>query len=284
MNTSYKPLIVAVFLVVIGLTSKNWIGIGSNAGATGIKKLIDIAQAQEQVTVDSMALVGGGGIVVDNGGGSTQLDGSEDVYTSGAFQDPGQPIGTDLSSQETIQYKVKRGDTLSGVAVHFNVSADSIVNANPNIRKKSLRVGQVITIPGIAVVATTPSTLPSFNSSFILPAQGYNSGTLEDDNVVEIENACGTPVVASADGVVVPDKNIVNTTGGWNDGFGTFVLLEHPFGDGIFTRYAHLQQSLVSVGDYVKQGEEIGLVGQTGDAGACELGFSVVGAQNPFGK
>jgi len=144
----------------------------------------------------------------------------------------------------------------------------------------------VLTIPGIAPVATSsPSAqLPNFNGDFILPAQGYNDRTLGSANDINIVNSCGTPVIAAADGVVVPDNSISNAAGNWNDGYGTYILLEHPFGTGIYTRYSHLESSFAQIGDYVKQGQKIGLIGQTGQASACELNFQVIGAQNPFGK
>jgi murein DD-endopeptidase MepM/ murein hydrolase activator NlpD len=117
-----------------------------------------------------------------------------------------------------------------------------------------------------------------------MPAQGYNYGILDANNGVNIINSCGTPVTAAADGVVVPDQSIANPASGWNDGYGNFILIEQPFGNQIYTRYSHLQQSLVSIGDYVKQGQQIGLIGQTGGANICELNFQVIGAQNPFAK
>ncbi len=90
--------------------------------------------------------------------------------------------------------------------------------------------------------------------------------------------------MAAAEGLVVPDPQIPNTTDGWNDGYGNFVLIEHPFGNDVRTRYAHLEKVLVSIGDYVKQGEVIGLMGETGDASGCHVHFEVYGAQNPFAK
>jgi murein DD-endopeptidase MepM/ murein hydrolase activator NlpD len=173
------------------------------------------------------------------------------------------------------------------------VSAAIILSANPNIRKKSIQAGLVIAIPDAGAnpsgsqsseSALTAPTLPSFKGDFILPAQGYDYGILDANNGVDIVNSCGTPVVAAADGIVVPDANIPDSLGGWNNGYGNFVLLEHAFGNDIFTRYAHLEQSLVQIGSFVKQGQEIGLMGQTGGVSACELDFEVIGAQNPFVK
>jgi hypothetical protein len=136
----------------------------------------------------------------------------------------------------------------------------------------------------VAQAVSQTEEMPNFNSEFVMPTKGHNLGILHNYNAVDITSVCGTPVIAAADGLVVPDQNESNVAGNWNGGYGNFILLEHSFGDGVFTRYAHLAQSLVSIGSYVKQGQEIGLVGKTGDATGCHLHFEVIGAQNPFAK
>ena len=57
------------------------------------------------------------------------------------------------------------------------------------------------------------------------------------------------------------------------------ILLEHPGATGLRTRYAHLSKVFVEIGDYVKQGDKIGLMGQTGDATGCHLHFEIYGAE-----
>jgi murein DD-endopeptidase MepM/ murein hydrolase activator NlpD len=252
-SSGYKPLAVAVFLVIAAIIAKTAFipgkaGIvqvysslegGGVAGSSPIDRspvLISVAQGAEMV--DSAALVqneGADTFVFANDGGAeaTNVDSS-----NGAIQDPGQPISSPVVS---------------------------IVSANSNSGK-------------------TTSTLPNFNRDFIIPAQGYDWGILHNYNAVDIANSCGTPVVAAADGIVVPDPNIPDVAGGWNGGYGNFVLIEHSFGTGIYTRYAHLSQILVQIGDLVKQGQEIGLMGESGEATGCHVHFEVIGAQNPFAK
>ena len=79
----------------------------------------------------------------------------------------------------------------------------------------------------------------------------------------------GTPVLVSRDGVVIHVE--VN-----HDGFqllANYILIEHADGDR--TGYAHLKKdgSLVNVGDYVKQGQPIGLSGRVGVAPFPHLHF-----------
>jgi murein DD-endopeptidase MepM/ murein hydrolase activator NlpD len=64
----------------------------------------------------------------------------------------------------------------------------------------------------------------------------------------------GTPVSASADGVVI--------TAGWHGGFGNTVRLRHA--NGYQTLYGHLSRLRVRVGQRVAQGDVLGSVGSTG--------------------
>jgi len=189
-------------------------------------------------------------------------------------------IGEKLTILPTsgVIYESQAGDTLGSISDEFGVSQDEIAQFNQSVNFGSLDPGTPIVIPGGTAEnarLAADATLPNFNDQFTAPAQG-------NDNGLNITNSCGTPVVAAAEGLVVPDQNIPDVTGGWNGGYGNFVLIEHPFGDGVLTRYAYLQTVSVQIGDYVQQGQEIGLMGQTGAATGCELHFEVIGAQNPF--
>jgi murein DD-endopeptidase MepM/ murein hydrolase activator NlpD len=64
----------------------------------------------------------------------------------------------------------------------------------------------------------------------------------------------GDPVRATANGKVV--------NSGWAGGYGRMVEIDH--GNGLSTRYGHLSEINVKVGEYVKIGQVIGAVGSTG--------------------
>ena len=56
-------------------------------------------------------------------------------------------------------------------------------------------------------------------------------------------------------------------------GYGLTVEIDH--GNGFLTRYAHLKDITVSVGDSVEQGQVIGYVGSTGNAERAMLRFEL---------
>lgn len=66
-----------------------------------------------------------------------------------------------------------------------------------------------------------------------------------------------TAIVAAASGTVVTAQ------GGWNGGYGNMIILDH--GNGLRTRYAHMKELYVSVGQNVTAGETIGWMGKTGN-------------------
>ncbi len=183
-----------------------------------------------------------------------------------------------------IVYKVQDGDTIESIAAYFGIPESNIKQFNKSVDFTSLGMGSSLVIPGGKKIAYGGSNLPNFNGQFIKPADGFNWGKLHPYNAIDISNSCGTPVVASAEGLVVSDDTLGDGHGGWNGGYGNFVLIEHPFGDAIKTRYTHLKDISVSVGDYVKQGDVIGTVGDTGEITGCRVSFEVYGAQNPFVK
>jgi murein DD-endopeptidase MepM/ murein hydrolase activator NlpD len=71
---------------------------------------------------------------------------------------------------------------------------------------------------------------------------------------LDFRAATGDPVRATANGKVV--------SSGWAGGYGRMVEIDH--GNGLSTRYGHLSEINVKVGDSVRIGQVIGTVGSTG--------------------
>ncbi len=106
-----------------------------------------------------------------------------------------------------------------------------------------------------------PSTISSLFGSRVHPVTGqvrFHQGT-------DLAAPEGTPVVAAFSGRV--------EIAGWLGGYGLIVVISH--GDTHETRYAHLSEVLVKVGQEVKQGNVIGLVGSTGLATGPHLHFEI---------
>jgi murein DD-endopeptidase MepM/ murein hydrolase activator NlpD len=85
-------------------------------------------------------------------------------------------------------------------------------------------------------------------------------------NGVDIGAPAGAIVRAAADGLVVYSDNGLL-------GFGNCVIVLHT--NGWLSLYAHQQRTTVQAGYYVKRGERIGLVGQTGYAWGPHLHFEL---------
>ncbi|MBN2425336.1 MAG: peptidoglycan DD-metalloendopeptidase family protein [Calditrichaceae bacterium] len=92
----------------------------------------------------------------------------------------------------------------------------------------------------------------------ILKYRRYHEG-------VDISAPRGTPVYATADGIV--------RFAGRNGGYGNVVYLNHHYG--FETRYGHLNKFVVRNGQIVKRGEKIGEIGSTGLSNAPHLHYEV---------
>ena len=79
----------------------------------------------------------------------------------------------------------------------------------------------------------------------------------------------GTPYYAADSGTVMYATN----DGGYNGGAGNWVVISH--GNGIVTKYMHSSATFVQPGDFVERGQNIGLVGNTGESFGAHLHFQV---------
>src|SRR5258705_13539792 len=82
-------------------------------------------------------------------------------------------------------------------------------------------------------------------------AVAYHSG-------IDIAKAHGSVILATADGVVILAADYPYTLEG------NLLMLDH--GMGLNSAFLHLSKIEVKLGDHVKKGQEIGLVGATGRA------------------
>jgi murein DD-endopeptidase MepM/ murein hydrolase activator NlpD len=115
---------------------------------------------------------------------------------------------------------------------------------------------------------STPSGWP-IHSGYISSKFGYRrhpiGGRTRFHTGVDFASKRGTPVLATADGVVV--------FSGWRSGYGRLVEVRHM--DGLVTRYAHNRKNLVKQGQMVKKGQTIAKLGSTGRSTGPHVHFEV---------
>ena len=82
---------------------------------------------------------------------------------------------------------------------------------------------------------------------------------------LDISNRVGTPIIASADGIVVDIGNDL--------AYGRNVVISHGFG--MITQYGHLDKALVKIGQKVKRGDKVAELGMTGKTTGPHLHYEV---------
>ncbi|MGC8651451.1 MAG: peptidoglycan DD-metalloendopeptidase family protein [Minisyncoccia bacterium] len=211
---------------------------------------------------------------------------------SGSLIKPGQELA--ILPISGVRHIVKEGDTISSLASKYKAHQDEIIAFNNLTKDAKLIEGQELIIPdgqlsssisssgnsaavqaGLKPMTIDISSWPNLKGFFSLPVSGgYNKGIFHYYNAVDFINSCGTPIYASADGIILEAKT------GWNLGYGNYIKIQHY--NGTMTVYGHLGSLYVKEGDKVTQGQTIGTMSDTGNANGCHLHFEVRGAQNPF--
>jgi murein DD-endopeptidase MepM/ murein hydrolase activator NlpD len=104
----------------------------------------------------------------------------------------------------------------------------------------------------------------SLTSNYGVRSDPFNGGARMHKGI-DIPGPMGTPIYATADGVV--------SRSGWASGYGNLVQISH--GGGMETRYGHMSKLLVEANSYVKRGQLIGLMGSTGRSTGSHLHYEV---------
>jgi murein DD-endopeptidase MepM/ murein hydrolase activator NlpD len=117
------------------------------------------------------------------------------------------------------------------------------------------------------LLASTPSIWPT--NGWLSSRFGYRispfTGKKEFHRGIDIATRMGAPIVAPADGIVLKIYS--------DHGYGKVLAVSHGYG--VITRYAHLNKALVKKGQYVKRGETIALVGNSGRSTGPHLHYEV---------
>lgn len=89
----------------------------------------------------------------------------------------------------------------------------------------------------------------------------FNGDNVQRHTGIDYAAPIGTPVLASADGIVVMSQVLPIR--------GDYILINH--GSGLHSGYAHLSERLVEVDDTIKSGDVIGSTGNTGRSTGAHL-------------
>lgn len=206
---------------------------------------------------------------------------------------------------------IKAGNPLQNVVKKYGADINEVLEYNDITLSSVINVGDTIIIPDVELgtpeisAKSSSGTAKPWNGKGVPPKrlwgapgeepahntngpvyQNYydlpltcsvETQGLHGYNAVDLAAPKWTPILASAAGTV-----IISRMGGWNGGYGNYIVISHP--NGTQTLYAHTSKNLVSSGEGVVQGQEIGLVGATGEATGPHVHFEIRGAWNPFVK
>ncbi len=211
-----------------------------------------------------------------------------------------------------VIHEVVKGDTISSIAKKYGATISKIGGWNSLENDSKLSIGQTIIVPDGKIIAkpvvkksssgssSASSSIfskipglsegkiggmlrrasgPDLGSYFARPCGGAcrrTQGSHGNGTSVDLGGKMGTPVVAAASG------KIIIARGGWNMGYGNYIVIQHP--NGTQSIYGHLGQINVSVGQEVSQNETIGLLGNSGRSTGPHLHFEIRGAKNPLIK
>jgi len=194
---------------------------------------------------------------------------------------PGQVLK--ISPITGIVHKVQRGDTVYSIAKHYLIDPQGIVdypfNTFTNDETFALAVGQILIVPDgqmpkpqvprqyIAQQTPNAGTITA-SGIFIWPTTGRITQNFSwYHTALDIANSVSTQILAADAGTII--------VAGWPDnvGYGNRVTINH--GNGYSTLYGHLSKVLVNVGQTVKRGDLIGLMGSTGRSTGPHCHFEI---------
>ena len=168
-------------------------------------------------------------------------------------------IGVDAPEQEFVNQAAA-----DAAAVRADYEARSIFRA-----WRQLDTGMTGT-SNVAVPSRKPIDAMKLSSAYGMRVHPV-TGRLARHNGIDIPAPHGTPIFATADGIVGRAQRL--------GGYGLYVEVEH--GNNIQTRYGHMSSYIVAAGQRVKKGEILGYVGSTGRSTGNHLHYEVRIAGTP---
>ena len=175
-------------------------------------------------------------------------------------------------SPDQIRQLVRQGANSQTASLRpLSVSTSGVMAAGEDIGRANALLSQLSDIHAYRQgIERLPVAMP-VRSNAVRQTSGFGmrrhplTGRSTMHNGLDWAGPRGTPILASADGVV--------KRAGREGGYGNMVVLEHAFG--IETYYAHLSSIDVRPGQRVSRGQKIGGMGTTGASTGVHLHYEV---------
>ena len=177
-------------------------------------------------------------------------DGEFDFNAEPALGGPEEPVAGSSEIPEVVEAMAALGDQLNSREAQLDVLEAMLMNQQLNDR---------VYPQGRPVSA-------GWISSYFGKRTDPFTGKPANHTGIDFAGKLGAEIAAVADGVI--------TWSGDRYGYGIMVEINH--GNGYSTRYAHNAENLVQVGEEVKKGQIVALMGRTGRATGPNLHFEVL--------
>jgi murein DD-endopeptidase MepM/ murein hydrolase activator NlpD len=165
-----------------------------------------------------------------------------------------------------VKSKLNKAATYKDIARSMHSAIDNLDNEIALCERDKAELHKFLKNQKV-LLASTPSIWPT--KGWLSSRFGYRispfTGKKEFHKGIDISTRMGAPIVAPADGIV--------TKVYWDHGYGKVLAINHGYG--IVTKYAHLKKPLVKKGQYVKRGETVALVGDSGRSTGPHLHYEV---------
>ncbi len=175
-------------------------------------------------------------------------------------------VGVGGPSPSDIREKLKSGRDEKGLLQQMRTDVERLQSEAMD-REESLSELEKLLQNKKEMLAHTPSIWPIMG--WVTSVFGFRTnpftGLSQMHEGIDISNRVGTPVIASADG-------IISDTG--NDSVhGKLLVISHGFG--MSTRYSHLSKVMARVGEKVKRGDKVAEVGMSGRTTGPHLHYEI---------
>jgi hypothetical protein len=192
------------------------------------------------------------------------------------------PAGKRLKIPDTPGYVhvVAEHETLKSIAASAHIPQSKIIAYN-GLRSTDVVLGMIVVLPGgrgpalptyqasgqsYAYNGPLPAVYSGMTFRYPVPGGRFVRGFFRGHDGMDIAQAVGAPILAAAAGVVV-------RTGWYDNCGGNQVVI--AVGSNLYTGYYHMSKILVSPGQKISRGQQIGKIGDSGCTTGPHLHFSV---------